>query len=281
MHIFVSNIDFLHFLEEVMENIYYEYNHDRDPNFSIHRGHNNNAGKHFHKSIEILYLLSGEMQTTVGDKTFVAEKDDIIFVHNYYVHAFAPKKNYKKYYIILPANYCNDVDKILRNSTLPAHLNDKAFNRSLLPIIHKLFKEYDDLPALVKKGYLDVVIGHLFHHYSSLPIENNGNIEFMVDVLHYIDEHYAENITLDSISGDFGYNKYYFSRLFNSYIGENLNNYINIIRLQHFMQHSKDIENVSISKLALECGFDSLTTFYRYFKKIYGDTPKNYFALLP
>ena len=261
-----------------MENILYEYFHDRNLKFTIGKSGNGHVGKHFHKSIEVLYLTEGKMLTTVGDDIFVAEKDDIIFVHNYYVHSFTPAPSYKKYYMVIPVDYSSDINKRLHNSTLPSKLDDKEFNRTLLPVFERLHTEYATLPTLVKKGYLNVIMGHLLKHYPSLPIENNGNIEFMVDVLHYIDEHYAEEITLDSLSSTFGYNKYYFSRLFNHYIGETLNNYINIIRLQHFMQFAKDKENLSISKLAFQCGFDSLTTFYRYFKKIYNDTPKNYFS---
>lgn len=262
-----------------MENIFYEYFHDRDSKFTIQKSSNSLVDKHFHKSIEILYLLSGQMLTTIGNRTFTAEQDEIIFVHNYYVHSFTPDPSYQKYFLVVPVDYSSDVNKILHSSTLPAKMEDKEFNRNvLLPIFERLYKDYSQLPSLAKKGYLNVIMGHLLQHYPSHPIENNGNIEFMVDVLHYIDEHYAEEITLDSLSSNFGYNKYYFSRLFNHYIGESLSNYINIIRLQHFMQFTKDKENFSISNLALQCGFDSLTTFYRYFKKIYNDTPKNYFS---
>ena len=214
-----------------MDNILYEYFHDRDLKFMIGERDSALVEKHFHKSIEVLYLTEGKMQTTIGNETFIAEKDDIIFVHNYYVHSFLPDAEYKKYYMVIPVDYSSDINKILLNSTLPSKLDDKEFNRTLLPVFERLHSEYSTLPSLVKKGYLNVIMGHLFKHYPSLPIENNGNIEFMVDVLHYIDKHYAEEITLDSISSTFGYNKYYFSRLFNHYIGETLNNYINIIRL--------------------------------------------------
>ena len=70
-------------------------------------------------------------------------------------------------------------------------------------------------------------------HYQTLPASATPKISTIMEALNYIDEHYAEPLSLDSISSVFGYNKYYFSRLFNTYIGENLNNYINMVRIRN------------------------------------------------
>ena len=261
-----------------MENIIYEYHHDRDPNFAMGINIDGRVPKHFHNSIEILYIISGKIQTTVGDQTVNAEADDIIFVHNYYVHSYEPAPEYTKYFMVIPTNYSGDVGKILKRSTLPIKLDDKEFNRTLLEFFDILYYGHSQMPPLAKKGYISIIMGHLFSHYASLPIENNGSIDFIIDVLKYIDSHYSENLTLDSISSHFGYNKYYFSRLFNHYIGENISNYINIVRVQHFMRLAKEQKSPMIATLAAECGFNSLTTFYRCFKKVYGTTPKNYFS---
>ena len=261
-----------------MDNIIYEYTHDKDPNFITEISDSGRVPKHFHKCIEILYITEGKIIATVNDECFSAEADDIIFIKNYCVHSFSPDASYKKIFMIAPANYSGSVSKTLQSATLPAKLSDKEFNRKLLPMIQSLFDERDTMPALVKKGYYNVIMGYLFDHYPLSEVKNNGSIDFIVDVLQYINSHYTEPLTLDSLSAHFGYNKYYFSRLFNSYVGESLSNYINIVRAQHFMRIARDMESFSISSLANQCGFDSLTTFYRCFKKIYGSTPKSYFA---
>ncbi len=258
-----------------MENIVYEYYHDKDTNLSIQRGVNTLCRAHFHRSIEILYVFEGKMSAEVGENTFTADTDNIVFVHNYYRHAFTPVTPYKKIFLIIPSNYGNDFDAVFQHCSLPGLLDDKEFNRkNLRPIFKKMYEERETMPPLVKKGYLNVILGNMFGHYPTVPVEKNGNIDFLVSVLNYIDVNYANPITLDSLAATFGYNKYYFSRLFNKYIGENITNYINIVRLQHFMNKSKDEEPPSISELAFSCGFDSLTTFYRYFNKIYADNPK-------
>ena len=261
-----------------MENILYEYFHDIKRDFNITIGVNTVCPRHFHRSIEILYVLDGEIETSVGENKFIAQKDDIVFAHSYYVHTFKPVTPYRKFVLVVPAEYSRDIDKLLAKSTLPAHLADSNFNKTVYPLIQKLYDEQETMPSLVKKGYLNVVLGMLFDHYPTESIQKNGNIDIMVDVLHYIDNNYASDITLDSLSNAFGYNKYYFSRLFNKYIGENLTNYINVVRVQQFIRQAKQRPKAPLSTIARECGFDSLTTFYRYFNKIYETSPKEYLS---
>ena len=261
-----------------MDNIYYEYFHDKDTHLHAFLGKGAITPKHFHRTIELLYIKDGTVFSEVGSESFTAEADDLVFVHNYYTHSFDPKPSDTRYCIIIPADYSHEIDKVLAKSTLPAHLSDKEFNKKLLPIIEKLTFERKDMPSLAKRGYVNVLMGYLFAHYPLSPLEKNSNLDLMVEVLHYIDAHYTEPLSLDAVSSAFGYNKYYFSRLFNKYIGENLSNYVQVVRLQYFMRKSKQYESVPVSNLALECGFDSLTTFYRCFNKMYGTTPKAYFA---
>ena len=260
-----------------MDNVFYEQYRDRDVELLVFEGKSSKTPIHFHRNLEILYVTDGEMLSTVGDERFVAGKDEIVFVHNYYVHSFYPETDYKKYVMIVSADYAADIDKILSKSSLSPHLSDTEFNREkICPILKKLCDE--EMPQLVKKGYLNVVMGLLFDFYPSVPIKTSSNIESIVAVLEYIDKHFSEPISLESIASEFGYNKYYFSRFFNRYIGENLTNYINIVRINNFMHLSKKYKSPQISKLAAECGFESMPTFYRSFKKLYGETPKSYFS---
>lgn len=249
--------------------IIYEYFHDRDTGLTASLATNNNVLQHFHRCLEILYVLDGEMFCEVEDESFVAGADDIVFVHNYAVHNFSPVANYRKYFLVVPMNYADDVEKFFKTNSLPAHLTDKKFNRNLRGIFTKLYKQKDSLPTLVKKGFLNVIFGYLISHYPTREFVKKEGIELIVDILGYIDEHHTEKITLDSISESFGYNKYYFSKLFNRYVGETLNNYVNIVRLQYFSAMSKEDERTTVAERAFACGFESLTTFYRYYNKMY------------
>jgi AraC-like DNA-binding protein len=262
-----------------MENIYYEYCRDTELDMPVFEGKSSNAHRHFHRAIEILYVEDGEVECCVGDESFIAEPDTIIFVHNYYIHSFKPKTEYKKLVFIVTPNFESDFNKMLKSHTLGANLTDKEFNRrEIRPFFEKLYNDQAEMPRLVKKGYINIILGMLFDHYPTSSVKTSDGMEIMVDILHYIDLHYREPITLESIAGAFGYNKCYFSRMFNRYIGESLSNYVNIVRLREFMERAKEKDAPAISKLASECGFVSMPTFYRAFAKLYGESPNSYLS---
>ena len=198
-----------------MKNLLYEHVNDKKTEMSVFKSESQKISLHFHRSIEMLYVLSGELWGCVGDETFTAKEDEIVFVHNYYSHVFKPVGEYTKYVFIVPANYSDDIDKRLLVTTLPAKLSDREFNREVLrPICDKMFSERESMPHLVKKGYLDVLLGFMLDHYPTVPVERPGSIELIVEILKYIDEHHGEPLTLEGVATAFGYNKYYFSRIF-------------------------------------------------------------------
>lgn len=260
-----------------MEKFFYEYRHDKDDTLCIHVGKNTLCRNHFHRCLEIIYCTDGKLHATVSDKEFDVEKDDVVFVHTCYPHAFSPVTDYKKIVTIIPSGVSGEFENLLQRNTFNGLLSDKEFNRTvILPILNTLLK---DKPAtLIQKGYLNVLVGSLFAHYPAHPVKYSQNIKAMVGIINYIDKNYDQPLSLDSLSEEFGYNKYHFSRLFSHYVGDRLNNYINTVRLHYFVKKIQKSGAAHISELAYEVGFDSLPTFYRYFKQVYGVTPREYLA---
>ena len=210
----------------------YELQHDKADRVEFFRSRNANTPAHFHRCIEILYVTEGAVACEASGTRFQGGADDIIFVHKCGVHALVPAPSYLNFVLIIGPRYSDDFAGIFQTETLPAHLSDKEFNRTLLPHFKALDK-LKDAPDLVVKGYVDIIVGSLLAHYERVPVAPTPNIGTIVAALNYIDDHYREPLSLEKLSGVFGYNKYYFSRLFNSYIGESLNGYINAVRVRN------------------------------------------------
>ena len=219
---------------------------------------------HFHRAYEIAYIYEGTAFYTVEDTDFCAETDQIIFAHRYYRHRSHDTQKHEKFVIAVPEKLSSDMDSLLAHSTLPHLLPDKAFNKTLLPLFKALYETTDQTPSITVKGYVGLIFGLLVSHYKSITVaQKNKNISVIVDILNYIDRHAAEPLSLAQIAGRFGYNKSYFSRLFNSYVGVSLNRYINFLRLDRYEQLLKQRKDESITDLILKAGFPSLATFYR------------------
>lgn len=257
------------------KNLYYEGFHDNS-NILYANSDIGNSGiisNHFHRCVEIIYITKGNCEYFVNGENFIAEKDDILFIKRCDIHAFK-YHNTDSVLLVIGLKYSKDFDMIFQNKAIPPILKDKSFNQTILPFFQTLAK-HEENSDMVIKGYINIIIGKLFEHYPNRKIENSANMDIIIKVLNYIDEHYKEPITLESISNEFGYNKYYFSRLFNLSIGQNLNTYLNGVRLSNLISDAKKLEKPNFSELILDYGFESFSTFYRTCYNLYKTSPKN------
>lgn len=94
-------------------------------------------------------------------------------------------------------------------------------------------------------------------------------------ILAYIHEHYAENLTNHSVGQNFGYHANYVSALMKRITGMPLHRYVIHIRLMNAANLLENT-NLSIGEIALACGFCDVAYFSGYFKKHFGITPSHY-----
>ena len=68
------------------------------------------------------------------------------------------------------------------------------------------------------------------------------------------------------------------SAVLNQHLGKSLNEYINTYRIEAFKKRILDPKNtqLTITGIAFECGFNSQATFQRVFKKLTGQSPKEF-----
>lgn len=93
-------------------------------------------------------------------------------------------------------------------------------------------------------------------------------------IVYYLHKHYAEDLTLDKVAGEFHYNKTYLSQLL-SFDGTTFSDLVGEIRVYNACKLLKTTE-LSIEEIAEKVGFKSNETFYRTFKKFRKMTPNEY-----
>jgi AraC-like DNA-binding protein len=94
-------------------------------------------------------------------------------------------------------------------------------------------------------------------------------------VLAYIDEHFCENITNQSIASYFGYHPYYLNSLFHKTTGATIHGII----LKKRMNKASLLlltSNSPIAEISSACGFSSPSYFTEVFSGYYGVTPHIY-----
>ena len=91
----------------------------------------------------------------------------------------------------------------------------------------------------------------------------------------FLDEHYKEKLSLESVASHFFIDKHYLSRLFKEQYGVTLVTYLQQVRITHAKRMLRFTDK-SIEEIGLECGIGELNYFSRVFKKLEGVSPSEF-----
>ena len=95
------------------------------------------------------------------------------------------------------------------------------------------------------------------------------------DCLNYVDFHYMETLSLESLAARFAVNKNYLSNRFHKEVGRTLTDYINQTRIQRAVRLLEGTP-LPMQQIAEQCGFTDANYFTRTFKKVNGLSPNEY-----
>lgn len=91
----------------------------------------------------------------------------------------------------------------------------------------------------------------------------------------YLEQHYMDKITLDTLATQFFINKYYLTRIFKSKFGISINNYLLQVRITH-AKHLLRFTDLPIEEIGRQCGIQDSNYFSRTFRKIEGISPGSF-----
>jgi AraC-like DNA-binding protein len=220
--------------------------------------------------------VKGKYCVYINGEKHIINEGEIAFVDRLTPHAAGSVVNdspSEVYFIIASNFYLNGI-KWLEDETLPAFTEKKDGFERIVDIV-KLATESEDMNEDMRRGFITLLFGLLKNYCGTAPRAANKNNELLVEVMTYINEHITEDITLDGLAKHFGYEKTYFSRVFNKFLGINLREYLNRYRIGEALRMKQENPSMAISKIAESCGFDYPNTYYRALKK-YGDEKHNF-----
>lgn len=100
-------------------------------------------------------------------------------------------------------------------------------------------------------------------------------------VLDYIRQHLTDDLSLDTLAAVASFSPYHFHRIFTSVTGETLNDAVGRLRLERAVALLKASPKTTITQIALDCGFNSASSFSRAFRKRYGIAPRSWDRYTP
>ncbi len=235
---------------------------------------------HHHDFYELIFFIRGNVDYRVETEVFPLEAGDIIFVPCGVFHQPVIKSDDTYERIVLWINR-DFLEGAFRSGEINSFLHSGRY-------IFKSRDSYDRIYTL-----LQILLGHdsddalredyerslaalILAECSRLAAEkenvSSGEKDPLIaDILQYLNDHYREDISLDSLASSLGFSKYYLSHLFREKMGTSLYQYILSKRLIHaydlLVSGNKPQE---VSRLS---GFHDYVNFYRTFKDEFSITP--------
>lgn len=155
---------------------------------------------------------------------------------------------------------------------------DSLRSNKYQPLLEKYLEK--DITFISKLYYLHSMketIARVMDIFSSMTIEREQEglsdaSKIINDVIHYINLHYAEKISLSNIEEKYSISASYFCKLFKSASGLSFVNYLNQVRVEKATQLLVST-NKKISDVAKECGFSDYPYFCKTYRKFTGYSP--------
>lgn len=245
-----------------------------------------NVQKHWHRSLELSYIISGACQYEINGHVFIARAGDILLINSCDIHGC--QTNYKgpseMVSIIFPYSFLkmvfpafNDFRYSLTVGT-DVYLALTAAFEEIYPIFKN--RAENSLYQLKLNSFFYQILYELFTCCKSpkpVPgsIRSQKHIERCSEILDYIDNHYGENLSLESLAKEFSLSREHISRTFKSYMNTTFKKYLTSIRMHHAYQALVN-SDLSILQIALDNGFSDARAFTSAFASYYGQTPLKY-----
>lgn len=253
---------------------------------------------HWHKEMEIIYVVNGQGTVTVQTTKYNLCEGDIILIQPETLHSIEQLNNHHMEYfnIIFDFNllesdmsycYLNFFKPIYeRTKIVPVYIKDSEPLSSLItPHIKYLIdnrKQKFSGDELMVKSNLYAIIHHINKfctETSDLSLKLESNYNKIKEVLMYVQEHYSEKLTVEDAATLINYSPNYFSKLFHELTGTSFIQYVINYRLD-IANEKLTNTNLTITEIAEETGFSNLPYFTRTFTAKFGTTPNAYRKLI-
>ena len=134
-----------------------------------------------------------------------------------------------------------------------------------------IYSKLLDMLALIGTNYSNTSKDR--KNYSPFIKEEYAHV--FMEICDYINAHCAEDLKLDEVADMSGFSKFYFERLFKQFTGTSFYKYVNQKRIAKAQELLVE-PGISVTDVAINCGFTSISSFIRMFKLQKGCTPTEF-----
>ena len=250
---------------------------------------------HWHEEMEIIVVHEGVVDVTVRNTEYVAHSGDLVLIQPQVIHAIKQHGDEKALYFNIlfrvsmlesgSDDICREkyLEPLVSHKLLMPELIDKhhPLNREMMPLLQSLLLDPRHQRAqeelLIKARLFEIL--HRIMPYCSRSDKSREYEDIIYDKLKrslaYLEENYADNISVEVVAAISNYSESHFSKLFKRLTGMSFAQYLKNYRLEMAADQLMNSAE-KVSEIALSCGFSNLSYFSRAFCHKYGVTPSEF-----
>lgn len=259
------------------EDLHFLHSYDANPNPSDFKSHT-------HEKCEVYYFIAGKGKYHIEGSEYPLTSGDILIMRSTESHYIEidPRYPYERIAVHFNEKLLRDLDSdnkllsvfydreagkdnlftsndfktddfklYLRNMTYASRDQRLQILMSLLPLLNELYN------ASVNRS-----------DNTTQPESNAYRI------IRYVNDHLDEELSLDTICKEFYISKPQLCRIFKRATGSTVWEYVTVKRLMAAQRLIRS--GIAVTEAARKCGFGDYTTFYRAYRKQFGETPKKH-----
>ncbi len=279
-----------------IKNFVLSYYKNSDEQFHIHKvEHSFEAQKpHTHAYFQIYYILKGELIHFLENESSTLVQGDMFIIPPETTHYISPRPETVFYSFSFMPDFLgaphggnrltlNFLRSLGKDKSLRPKVTVEAENILYIEtLMNRMLSEFSAKPlgyAETMQAYALLLVTFLARNYFEKEQGNfldhfENNKQFVLHCIRYVEENYAEPISLDEISRRSAMSKSNFCILFSQLTGHSFHQYLNLCRIKKAVEYIND--GYKITAIYGLCGYEDFSTFYRNFKKIMGVSPKQF-----
>ena len=235
---------------------------------------------HFHEYYVIGFIEGGKRHLWCKGKEYDTSAGDLMLFNPRDNHYCAPVNGELLDYRavnIKPEVMSRAVKEITGEAYMPYFTENVVYKSDIAQSVQDLYRAVlNDAPLLEKEENLFFLLDQILREYASDfesadVLRPNRQIQSLCQ---YMEEHFAENVTLDELLSMTDFGKSYLLRSFTRQTGVSPYRYLQTIRLDKAKRFLE--EGIAPIDAAGMAGFSDQSHFTHFFKEFIGLTPKQY-----
>ena len=244
---------------------------------------------HYHDFYKILILLSGDVTYCIEGRSYELAPFDIVLVNAGEVHRpiIRGGSTYERIILYISPDFLKSFQKetcdlglcfvrarqekssVLRMSSMK--------NSKLFSVLMELEQSLDDTDygGVLYRDILFlefmIQLNRAAVHDDLSFLATNQSNDKVLGLLSYLNEHLTEELSIDALAEKFYTSKYYLMHSFKKETGYTIGTYVTIKRLRYARELIR--QGMPATAACFECGFRNYSTFFRAYKKNFGEAP--------